>query len=104
MEINPYHPVMRHLKDKTKDSPDDESLINIAKLLYDSSIMASGFNVAETSDFSKRIYQIVAKGLGVDPNAEVPEEVVEAEEEEEEEAEEEAEDEAPTETPKHEEL
>merc|ERR1712038_806036 len=114
LEINPYPPVMRHLKDKTKDSPDDESLINIAKLLYDSSVMASGFTVAETSEFSKRIYHIVSKGLGVDPNAEVPEEVLEKEEEEEEEEEaeeaeeeeeaEEAEDEAPTETPKHEEL
>jgi hypothetical protein len=72
---------MRHLKDNTKDSPDDESLINIAKLLYDSSIMASGFTVAETSEFSKRIYHIVGKGLGVDPNAEIPEEVVEEEEE-----------------------
>merc|ERR1712173_371433 len=98
MEVNPYHPVMMHLKDATADAPEDEKLINLAKLLYDSSLMASGFAVAETSDFSKRIYEIVSKSLGVDPDAEVPEEVIEeeeAEEEEEEEAEEaeEAEDE-----------
>merc|ERR1719461_2353828 len=111
MEVNPYHPVMMHLKDATADAPEDEKLINLAKLLYDSSLMASGFAVAETSDFSKRIYEIVSKSLGVDPDAEVPEEVIEeeeAEEAEDEEAEdEEAEDEddeAPTEPPKHEEL
>merc|ERR1712087_89107 len=109
MEVNPYHPVMLHLKDASADTPEDEKLVNLAKLLYDSSLMASGFAVSETSDFSKRIYEIVSKSLGVDPDAEVPEEVIE--EEEEEEAEEEAEDEeaedddeTPTEPPKHEEL
>merc|ERR1712113_927146 len=99
---------MMHLKDATADAPEDEKLINLAKLLYDSSLMASGFAIGETADFSKRIYEIVSKSLGVDPDAEVPEEVIEEEEEEEEAEEaEEAEDEddeAPTEPPKHEEL
>jgi len=113
MEINPYHPILIDLKTKTAENGDDESLKNLARLLYDSALMASGFQIAETASFSKRIYEIVSKGLGIDPNAEVPEEVEEEEAEvEEEEAEEVDEAEADesteeadaTEPPSHEEL
>jgi len=120
MEINPYHPILVDLKAKTAADGDDESLKNLARLLYDSALMASGFQISETAAFSQRIYEIVSKGLGIDPNAEVPEEVIEEEadeEEEEEEEEEEAEVEADeaeadesteetdaTEPPSHEEL
>merc|ERR1712025_633299 len=113
MEINPYHPAMIELKDKSAENPDDETLKNLAKLLYDSSLMASGFQIAETAEFSNRIYEIVAKALNVDPNAEILPEVVDeeieddAEDDEVEDTAEDTEESAATESaeaPSHEEL
>merc|ERR1712233_167633 len=104
MEINPYHPAMIELKTKSAADPEDESLKTLAKLLYDSSLMSSGFEIGETSDFSKRMYHVISQGLGVDPNAPVPEEVIIADKKEAEEDEDDEEDEDEKEdTPKKEE-
>jgi len=74
MEINPRHPIIRTLKDKSAAAPDDDQVKDLANLMYDSALLASGFSLNDLSDFSGRINRILSQGLGVDPNAQVEEE------------------------------
>jgi len=91
MEINPYHPVIKELKNKIEDGEKDNKLADLANLLYDSALLSSGFQMRDPKEFVERINRVVATGLNVDPNAPVdePEEEVEEEKKENEENEDE---------------
>jgi len=69
MEINPYHPIVKELKNKAAASPDDKALHDLADLLYDSALVFSGFQLSDAKDFSDRINRVVALGLDIDPEA-----------------------------------
>jgi len=73
MEINPYHPIIKELKNKAAASPDDKALHDLADLLYDSALVSSGFQLSDGKDFADRINRVVALGLDVDPEAPVTE-------------------------------
>jgi len=74
MEINPRHPIIRTLKDKSASAPEDDQVKDLANLMYDSALLASGFTLNDLNDFSSRINRVLSQGLGVDPNAPVEEE------------------------------
>jgi heat shock protein beta len=74
MEINPRHPVIKTLKEKSAAGPDDDSVKDLANLMYDTALLSSGFTLGDLSDFSSRMARIMAQGLGVDPNAPIEEE------------------------------
>jgi len=73
MEVNPLHPIIRELKEKSEQTPEDEALRDLANLVYDSSLISSGFSVPDTKEFAERLNRIVALGLGVDPTAPIGE-------------------------------
>jgi len=72
-EFNPYHPIIKEIEAKRAANEDDPELIELARLLYDSSLVTSGFSMEEPEGFAKRVHRYVALGLDVDPDAEVPE-------------------------------
>ncbi|CAE8641444.1 unnamed protein product [Polarella glacialis] len=85
LEINPNHAVIQDLLAKVKASESDESAGNSAELLFQTALIESGYEIADTSALVTRIYRLMSKDLGVDPDAplkevEVPEEEEEAEE------------------------
>jgi len=80
MEINPLHPIIKELKSKSDQTPDDEALKDLANLVYDSAVVGSGFAVSDTKEFAQRINRIVALGLGVDPNEAIPQDLPRSEE------------------------
>lgn len=45
LEINPYHPIILELSKKIKDSGDDESIKELAWVLFDSSLVTAGFDI-----------------------------------------------------------
>merc|ERR1711998_203787 len=102
LEVNPNHPVVVDLLSKIKASKDDAAAIDTAQVLFQTALIESGYEIADPSALVNRVYRLMSKELGVDPDAplkevEVPEgeaEEEEAEEEEEEEAEEEDEEKA----------
>merc|ERR1712232_617018 len=96
LELNPNHPVIFDLLAKVKESKDDAATIDTAQVLFQTAMIESGFDVADPSALVSRVYRLMSKELGVDPDApvtevEVPEEEEEAEEEEETDEEEEEE-------------
>merc|ERR1712176_1707262 len=97
LEINPNHPVIADLLVKVKASKDDKAALDTAAVLFQTALIESGFEIADPSALVNRVYRLMSKELGVDPDAplkevEVPEDEEEAEEEEDDKDEEEDED------------
>merc|ERR1712022_96912 len=88
------HPVVVDMLSKVKADKEDKSSLDTAQVLFQTALIESGYQIADPSALVKRVYQLMSKELGVDPDAplkevEVPEEDKEAEEEEKEDEEEE---------------
>merc|ERR1719346_675668 len=97
LEVNPNHPVVIDLLSKVKADKEDPAAKDTAQVLFQTALIESGYELADASALVNRVYRLMSKELGVDPDApltevEVPEEEEEAEEEEDEEKEEETED------------
>merc|ERR1712045_748210 len=89
LEINPNHAVIADLLAKVKTSKDDTAALDTAAVLFQTALIESGYEIADPSALVNRVYRLMSKELGVDPDAplkevEVPEEEEEAEEEKEE--------------------
>merc|ERR1712166_1382991 len=94
LEVNANHPVVVNLLSKIKDDKENAAAIDTAHVLFQTALIESGYEIADPSALVKRVYALMSKELGVDPDAplkeiEVPEEEEEAEEEEDDKAEEE---------------
>merc|ERR1711934_1016735 len=87
LEINPNHPVVTDLLAKIKADKEDKSALDTAQVLFQTALIESGYEIADPSALVNRVYRLMSKELGVDPDAPLTE--VEIPEEEEEEAEEE---------------
>merc|ERR1711920_344467 len=97
LEINPNHPVVIDLLSKIKADKEDKAAKDTAQVLFQTALIESGYEIADPSALVNRVYRLMSKELGVDPDAplkevEVPEED-EAEEEEKDEGDEEKDDE-----------
>merc|ERR1711912_195123 len=87
LEVNPNHPLVIDLLNKIKDDKDNEAAKDTAQVLFQTALVESGYEIADPSALVSRVYRLMSKELGVDPDAPLTE--VEIPEEEEEEAEEE---------------
>merc|ERR1712205_128132 len=95
LEVNPNHPVIVDLLQKVKDDKENAAALDTAQVLFQTALIESGYEIADASALVNRVYRLMSKELGVDPDAPIKEvEVPEEEEEEEEEAEEEDKDES----------
>merc|ERR1712203_636789 len=93
LEVNPNHPVIADLLSKVKADKDDKPALDTAQVLFQTALLESGYEIADPSALVNRVYRLMSKELGVDPDAPVKEVEVPEGEEEEEEAEEEEKDE-----------
>merc|ERR1712233_234119 len=91
LEVNPNHPVIVDLLSKVKADKEDAAALDSAQVLFQTALIESGYEIADPSALVSRVYRLMSKELGVDPDA--PHKEVEDPEEDEEEAEEEAEEE-----------
>merc|ERR1712130_563784 len=71
---------------KVKADKDDKAALDTAQILFQTALIESGYEIADPSALVNRVYRLMSKELGVDPDApikevEVPEEEEEAEEE-----------------------
>merc|ERR1712085_166816 len=86
LEVNPQHPVIADLLSKVKADKADAAAKYTAQVLFQTALIESGYEIADPSALVNRVYRLMSKELGVDPDAplkevEVPEEEEEAEEE-----------------------
>merc|ERR1712091_452565 len=87
LEVNPNHPVVVDLLSKVKANKEDPAAADTALVLFQTALIESGYDVSDPTSLVNRVYRLMSKELGVDPDA--PRTEVEIPEEEEEEAEEE---------------
>merc|ERR1711974_372100 len=85
LEVNPNHPVIADLLSKVKADKDDKPALDTAQVLFQTALLESGYEIAVPCALVNRVYRLMSKELGVDPDApikevEVPEEEEEAEE------------------------
>merc|ERR1712203_1052367 len=97
LEINPNHPVVADLLAKVKANKEDTAALDTAQVLFQTALIESGYDIADPSALVNRVYRLMSKELGVDPDAplkevEVPEEEEEAEEDDKDEEGDDAED------------
>merc|ERR1711884_317882 len=84
LEINPNHPVVVDLLAKVKADKSDKAAVDSAQVLFQTALIESGYELADASALVNRVYRLMSKELGVDPDAPIKEvEVPEGEEEEE---------------------
>merc|ERR1712166_1529060 len=87
LEINPNHPVVVDLLSKVKADKEDKAAVDSASILFQTALIESGYEIADPSTLVKRIYKLMSKELGVDPDAPLKEVEIPDEEEAEEESE-----------------
>jgi len=75
LEINFRHPVIIALRDSVADDSDNDDAKDLAKLLFDTALLQSGFVIESDNigTFASRVDRIVRQSLGVDADAEVEE-------------------------------
>merc|ERR1719476_763753 len=84
LEVNPNHPVVADLLTKVKANKEDAAAKDTAHVLFQTALIESGYEIADPSALVNRVYRLMSKELGVDPDAPLKEvEVPEGEEEEE---------------------
>merc|ERR1712238_558585 len=66
MEINPTNSIINALREKTDADQSDKTVRDLIWLLYDTSLLTSGFSLDEPATFSARIHRLVKLGLSID--------------------------------------
>merc|ERR1712225_118996 len=59
MEINPSHSIMSELKSKATADKSDKTVKDLIWLLFDTSLLTSGFNLDEPTQFAGRIHRMI---------------------------------------------
>jgi len=70
MEINPFHPIIKSLREKSAADAGDRTVKDLVWLLFDTSMLVSGFSLDEPSTFASRIHRLVKLGLALDDTEE----------------------------------
>merc|ERR1719487_37016 len=87
LEVNANHPVVVDLLHKVKDDKDNAAALDTAQVLFQTALVESGYEIADPTALVTRVYRLMSKELGVDPDAPMKEVEIPDEEEAEEESE-----------------
>jgi len=66
LEINPEHPIINTLKEKCDADKNDKSVKDLSLLLFETSLLASGFTLEDPTSHANRIHRMIKLGLGID--------------------------------------
>jgi len=66
MEVNPTNSIITALREKADADQSDKTVKDLIWLLYDTSLLTSGFSLEEPATFASRIHRLVKLGLSID--------------------------------------
>jgi len=74
LEINPDHPIMNTLRQKADADKNDKAVKDLVMLLFETSLLSSGFALEDPQVHASRIHRMIKLGLGIDEDDPVPQE------------------------------
>ncbi|POR31875.1 hypothetical protein TPAR_07888 [Tolypocladium paradoxum] len=78
-EISPKSPIIQELKKKVEaDGENDRTVKSIVQLLFETSLLVSGFTIDEPAGFAERIHKLVQLGLNIEEDESEPTEAAAA--------------------------
>ena len=66
MEINYQHTIIQNMLKKVQADETDKTVKDLVWLMYDSSLLTSGFTLDEPTVFASRIHRLIKLGLSID--------------------------------------
>ena len=66
MEINPTNEIVKELRNKSDVDQSDKTVKDLIWLMFETSLLTSGFNLEDSSQFASRIHRMIKIGLSID--------------------------------------
>ena len=66
MEINPTNEIVKELRNKAEVDQSDKTVKDLIWLMYETSLLTSGFNLEDSSSFATRIHRMIKLGLSIE--------------------------------------
>merc|ERR1712109_137292 len=66
LEVNPDHPIIETLRGKAEADKNDKSVKDLVHLLFETSLLSSGFTLEDPAVHAQRIHRMIKLGLCID--------------------------------------
>merc|ERR1711874_35841 len=66
LEINPDHKIVNALADRIENNKNDKAIKDLIFLMYETSLLSSGFTLEAPATHANRIHRMISLGLGID--------------------------------------